>query len=209
MNAGSKNGMPPVTGAVLAGGRSRRMGQDKAFLPGRKKTLLEDTLDVMAGLFPEVLISGGDQRLSAYGRRVLPDEAPSRGPLSGLCAVLKAASHEYLFLAACDLPLFSAAAVTELWRHVLENPEALAVIPVAAGRLQPLHAFYHRDLLPTLEKNLERENLKLAKIFANEPFAGAFRLVPFTGEPAAAIAANVNTPEEWAAAREILSALND
>jgi molybdopterin-guanine dinucleotide biosynthesis protein A len=181
------------------------MGRDKAFLPGREKTLLEDTLKVLSGLFPEVLLSGGDPRLAAYGYRVLADEVPDQGPLGGLCTVLKAAAYDYVFLAACDLPLFSAAAVSELWLRGRETPGALAFIPKTTGLTHPLHAFYHRDLLPALEDNLRRGQLKMRQVFAAGSPADVLCLAPFTGELAAAISTNVNTPQEWAAARALFS----
>jgi molybdopterin-guanine dinucleotide biosynthesis protein A len=197
MAAGAeKGGLLPVTGVLMAGGRSRRMGQAKAFLPGREKTLIEDTLEVMAGLFPEILISGSDPRLSTFGYRALADEMPGRGPLGGLCTVLRAAAHEYVFLAACDLPFFCAEAVRELWRRGREEGPAGALIPMAGGRLHPLHAFYSREILPLLTFNLERGNLKINRIFADAP--GMLRVTPFTGEFADFIATNVNTPEEYA-----------
>lgn len=185
--------MIPATAVLIAGGKSRRMGTDKAFLPGRTRSLWEDITSSLELIFPEVLISGNDPRYSAAGYRVFADEEPGLGPLGGLCRVLREASYPYIFVTACDLPFFNNAAPLALWEA---RQGALAVIPKTAECYHPLHAFYHRDLLPVFTENLSQRKLKIITII-QELDDSLVKYVEFDGDLGRSIATNVNTPAEW------------
>ena len=129
---------------VLAGGKSQRMGRDKASLLWEGKTMLERTLGMLLPEFPEIVLVGRtfpdlDPKVHA-----LTDELPGQGPLGGLVTALSASGREWNFLVACDMPFLDPLVFRTLWeyRHL-----AQAVVPVSAGRCQPLCGLYHRGTL--------------------------------------------------------------
>ncbi len=145
----------PGAAVVLAGGRSRRLGRDKAELPWEGRTLLEVVAARLAGLFGEVVVVGGVRRrrlgLPRVSQRL--DLLPGRGPLGGLVTGLLALPGRPVFACACDLPLLDPEAVRRLAAVALPALERGhgAVIPLVAGRRQFLHAFYGpRALAPLL-----------------------------------------------------------
>ena len=107
--------MNRVSAILLAGGRSSRMGRDKAGLPFQGMTLLEWQVQKLQGLgIKDIMLSG--PRREAPGVRVVPDEFPGRGPLSGLHACMKAASYPDCLVLSVDVPLVPLPALTELVR---------------------------------------------------------------------------------------------
>ena len=149
-------------GVVLAGGTSRRMGQDKALLrSGAGPTLLERTVaTVHAAGLREVVLSVStveqgrtwrDAVPAVAGLRLVVDAGPGRGPLGGLHAALTAFPYQHVLLVACDMPRLDVAAL----RALLEKPrDADAVVPRVAGREQPLHALYGPACLPVAARLL-------------------------------------------------------
>jgi molybdopterin-guanine dinucleotide biosynthesis protein A len=135
---------PPFSAVVLAGGRSTRMGRDKALLPlpdGR--TLLARQLDVLrtAGA-AEVLVSARpEQHLPLEGARLIPDCEPDRGPLGGIASALAAATHDHLLVLAIDLPRMSAEFLAGL---VAAAPAGRGLVPLLGGEPEPLAALYPR-----------------------------------------------------------------
>src|ERR1700740_2341073 len=96
--------MPHCSGFVLAGGRSSRMGTDKAFLELDGRSLLVRSLELLRALTPEVCIVGPAEKFSAYGP-VIEDVYARRGPLAGIQAALTASTTELNLILAVDLPL--------------------------------------------------------------------------------------------------------
>lgn len=142
---------PRFSGAVLAGGRSRRFGSDKARHPYHGRTLLEHALAALDGA-DEKLVVSGDARAEAPVRAV-GDLRPGFGALSGLHAALAHASHPWVAVIACDMPFL----VPRLWPFLLQRAEeALIVLPEGPAGPEPLAALYHRELLPLLEACMER-----------------------------------------------------
>ncbi|BCK88631.1 putative molybdenum cofactor guanylyltransferase [Sideroxyarcus emersonii] len=126
------------TALVLAGGDSRRMGQDKAALILDGKTLLERVTAVMQQVFPKVIVSVRQLR-SDVGVPQVCDAQAASGPLAGLIAGLAEADTSWVFAVACDMPFVT--------REIVLHLAALrggyqAVVPVVGGHLQPLAAFY-------------------------------------------------------------------
>lgn len=140
-------------GAVLAGGRSSRMGRDKAMTPFRGEPLIARPLAALreAGA-AEIVVVGGDQSsIPELGVELVPDRHPGAGPLGGLITALARSPFDLVVVLACDLPLLPADVVRTLVRE-LGGSTAPALVPVVEGRLQPMTAAYRRGIEPRLRE---------------------------------------------------------
>jgi len=142
---------PDVTGLILAGGASRRMGVDKAFLEIDGVPLIERIHRVLAPLFAEVLIAAGAPapERGPFPARVLHDDTPGQGPLGGLVAGLKAARTPWVFMVACDMPSLDPKVIARIVEARAEG--LLAVVPESPGGPESCHALYARAALPVIE----------------------------------------------------------
>ena len=139
---------PSVEAFVLAGGLSRRMGQDKALLRIKGQSLLEIALAKL----PAARIAAARSDLSSYAA-IVPDLHPGCGPLSGIEAALAASAALLNLFLPVDLPLLPGRFLLWMVRRA-EVTGALGTIPRIGGRPQPLCAVYHRDLLGPLTASL-------------------------------------------------------
>lgn len=128
---------------VMAGGDSRRMGQDKANLVLGERTLLQNVVATLRPLFPQVIVSVRQPRPEVDLPQVRDDPAHS-GPLAGLAAALEQATTPWIFAVACDMPFLSPAVVEYL---ASQRADCQAVVPVVGGFPQPLAAFYAKSCL--------------------------------------------------------------
>lgn len=152
-----------MTGIVLAGGKSSRMGFNKAFIEFEGRRLIEATVDCLRALFPEVLIIANDPPRYAYlGVKVIPDLIPDSGSLGGIYTGLSAASDPTGFFVACDMPFLNADLITLLVREA-EGWDV--VVPRVNGEMQPLHAVYAKSCLPLIKESIEASVLKIARFF--------------------------------------------
>ncbi|MDR0576606.1 MAG: molybdenum cofactor guanylyltransferase [Candidatus Accumulibacter sp.] len=135
------------TGLILAGGDSRRMGRDKTALEFGGRTLLARAIDLMQGVFPQVLVSVRHARGDIAATQVF-DELPDAGPLAGLCAGLACSRTPWVFVMAADMPFLEAGVIRELAARRDDGHEA--VVPVVGDVPQPLAAYYATTALPTL-----------------------------------------------------------
>ena len=146
-----------VTGVVLAGGRSTRMGgQDKGLVEFRGKTLIEHVIEAFAPQVDELLINANrnTDRYELYGYTVITDTLPDYpGPLAGMMSGLTYAAHEYVVFVPCDVPLLPTDLVMQLLQGVQASGKRVAVAH-DGKRLQPLHALVHRDCRESLETYL-------------------------------------------------------
>lgn len=134
------------TAVILAGGDSRRMGQDKASLPLHGRTLLQHVADSVARVFPQVIVSVRRPRADLDLPQVC-DTLPEGGPLAGLAAALERIETPWLFAAGCDMPFLAPAVIEALARRRAGHQ---AVVPVVQGHPQPLAAFYARECLDAI-----------------------------------------------------------
>jgi molybdopterin-guanine dinucleotide biosynthesis protein A len=141
---------PDITGLILAGGASRRMGTDKAFLEIDGVPLIVRVHAVLAPLFAEVLIAAGSRtpERGPFPAPVLYDETPGQGPLAGLVAGLKAARTPWLFMVACDMPNLDPKTIARIAAE--RTDRLLAVVPESAGGPESCHALYARAALPVI-----------------------------------------------------------
>lgn len=193
-----------ITGFVLAGGRSSRMGRDKAQVPWGRDTLLSHACRQMGRAVAETYIVGGAQ--SAGGCAVLPDSFSGRGPLAGIHSALKHSRTDWNLVLAVDLPLVTSALLGFVAESCDELNDAVAVR--LGGHFQPLCAAYHRRLLPEIESRLQAKDLSIHRLLeaASTRIMEERELISagFRGE----ILLNVNTPEDLERAKELAGTLH-
>ena len=149
-----------IGGYVLAGGRSTRMGRDKALVELAGKPLVARAVEKLRRLCADVSIAGSPA-LAAFAP-VVPDLHPGCGPLSGIEAALAHSTHDWNLVLAVDMPLMPTAILeAEFVRAALSaQPPPIALIHTVDGRDQPLCAMYHRSLLPFVSRFLEAGEYK-------------------------------------------------
>ncbi|MGQ0570594.1 MAG: molybdenum cofactor guanylyltransferase [Armatimonadota bacterium] len=141
--------MSDLTGIVLAGGQSRRMGTNKAFVNVDGVPMIERVLRALDAGCAEILIVAKDPAGYAHlGPRVIADESSEQTPLVGVCSGLRVATTPWAFVAACDLPYLSPEAVRLLARLALGYD---AAVPRIRALWHPLHAVYARAALPLID----------------------------------------------------------
>jgi molybdopterin-guanine dinucleotide biosynthesis protein A len=148
----------PLGGFVLAGGRSTRMGRDKALVEFEGRPLIERALASVRTVADWARIAGDRADLARFAP-VVEDRKHESGPLAGIHAALVSTNTDWNIFLPVDLPLLPAGLLRWMVNRV-ERTGALATVPVLAGVPQPLVAVYHRALLPGLERSLEAGDLK-------------------------------------------------
>ena len=135
-------------GVILAGGRSSRMGADKALLPLGGRPLIELTIDILLNAGLPISISGSRIDLGILAP-ILADMGPAQGPLTGICSSLRALPAQWVVLLTVDMPLVPSVLV-QLMLEAAIYGNAAVVLPSFADRLHPFPCVLHHDLLPGL-----------------------------------------------------------
>lgn len=183
-------------GFVVAGGRSARMGRDKALLPWGTTTLLDHAIGRLRALVRDVrVLSGTEARYAERGVPVLTDAATGGGPLAGVLAGLEAAAGVPALFLAVDLPFVP---VPLLARLLDGLGEADAVVPVTADGPHPLCAAYAATCVAPIRRRLDAGELKMTAFW---PDVRVQELkdseLSVFGEPAELLF-NLNSPEDYA-----------
>ena len=186
-----------LAGAVIAGGKSRRMGRDKRLLVLEGRTLLERAVELLRSVCDEFFFVSPDPPPVPLAALHVADRLEGLGVLGGIHAALAAARADRVLCIAADTPLLTAG-----WLRLLESgcrKSGRPCVPLIGGRVHPVPGCYPRPLLTRVEGSL-RGGRAAAKLFLQE--TGAH----FIGEEEAAAAGcapsaltNINTPEEWEA----------
>jgi molybdopterin-guanine dinucleotide biosynthesis protein A len=178
-------------GFVLAGGKSSRMGSDKAVLPFKGITLVEHVAAQVHEAAGNVTLVGDPARYSNFSYPVIRDIFPARGPLSGIHAALAASQSDWNLIVACDMPEVTAAFLTRLI-HRAERGNAHAVIPAGpSGRPEPLCAAYSHRALDEIARALDRGIRKVTDALTGLD-------IDLWRVPDSRQFHNLNTPAEWA-----------
>jgi molybdopterin-guanine dinucleotide biosynthesis protein A len=152
-----------MTGVLLAGGKSRRMGQDKRFLDLQGRSLLERSLSTMKEMFHEVLIVVAqplDENI-AQGAQVVIDKIPNCGSLGGLLTGLFFSRYPRIFVAACDMPFLNKEVIYFMAQR---DPSSDIVVGNLIQGPQPMHGFYSKRCLPFLEERAKARDLKIQNL---------------------------------------------
>jgi molybdenum cofactor guanylyltransferase len=150
---------------ILAGGKSLRMGTDKAFVEVDGENLLARALDLARSVSSDVCIVGSRDKFARFAP-VVEDIFHDHGPLAGIHAALRASRRELNLVLAVDTPWISQAFLRYVIRQAEDAPQATVVVPRSAGRLQPLCALYRREFAEVAESALASGHNKIDPLFA-------------------------------------------
>ena len=187
-----------VTGVVLAGGRALRMGgRDKAFAAVGGEPIAARTIRLFRSLFPQVLVATNrPDRYRTFAIDTVSDVFPGCGPLAGIHAALRVATHPHVFVAACDMPGLDAEVIRFLLARI---GDADAVVPRWDHDIEPLHAVYSVRLLPLIEESLRAGRYAMREFLprVRVDYVTEHELRDIRGTARSML--NVNTPEDLAA----------
>ena len=180
-----------AAGFVLTGGRSTRMGRDKALLPVDGTTLLERTAAVVGEVAGSVTLIGAPARYGHLDLMCLEDRIADCGPIGGLYTALAASGAEWNLIVACDMPGLTAGFLSELLSAARQH-DATCLVPETESGLHPLCAVYHRRALAAVEAAIKSKCFKMHDLLK----VLEARCWPVAE---AALVDNLNTPLEWSA----------
>lgn len=195
-----------VTGVLLAGGKSRRMGQDKRWLEVGGRPLFHRVLSALEGLFQDILIVVAEPlpQLEGITHRVVTDLIPNCATLGGLYTGLSCAGSRRIFAVGCDMPFLSPKAITQM--TALDRQADVVMAELATG-LQPLHAVYSKACLPHMERMAKAGQLKVQELVQAPGLS--VRIVTErdvrAADPEGLSFLNVNTPADIEFVRKLLA----
>jgi len=175
---------PETSGILLAGGKSARMGEEKATLAIDGQTFLSCQVGKIRTL------GIGDIVISGFGEGMVPDDEPGCGPMGGLKSCLRKIKNSSALVLPIDVPLVTTELLTALLTEHEKN-EAPVTIVSHQGKIEPLIGVYDRSLLPQMERLLKEKRYSLRALFA----CCACNVLPWEKEERQFF--NCNTPEEY------------
>ena len=197
-----------ATGVVLAGGRSTRMGQDKAALLLGGEPLLRRAVRRLHCALAEVIVAGPAELAALVpGVRIVADTQPGQGPLAGIGSALRATTTSWIFAVACDMPFVAPDLVRAMVDLALTSPDVDAVVLRAAHGTEQLHAVYGTSCLPALEAQLAAGDRALHHLFSTIRVREVPQAVAAHYDPDGLSVFNANAPEDWSRAQAIFQQL--
>lgn len=190
-----KDHIANVTAVILAGGRSSRMGSNKALLPYRGGLFIESIHRLLRTMFPEViLVTNNPEQFNMLPCRKVPDLFEQMGVLAGIHSGLYHSSNHSIFAVACDMPYLR----ESLIRSMASRFEAGGVlIPETPGGLEPLHAFYSKECLGAIEKTLLSGQRRIISFFDRIAVSRMTMELVAIHDPLFASFVNINTPGDY------------
>jgi molybdopterin-guanine dinucleotide biosynthesis protein A len=191
-----------MTGVILAGGASKRMGEDKAFLSLGETVIIERVMGVLSSLFGRVFIVTDDpKKYASFDVEAVADVYPGIGALGGIHTGLFYARDEAAFFCACDMPFI----LPDLVKYIIsKRGRAAAAVPVVGGNYEPLFSVYGKKCIRHIEAAIEGGEKRIVSFFP------AVRIQEITEEELRAVdpelvsLMNINTPEDLARARRMI-----
>ncbi|RJP66616.1 MAG: molybdenum cofactor guanylyltransferase [Candidatus Abyssobacteria bacterium SURF_17] len=193
---------------ILAGGKSTRMGRNKALLDFGGETLIERVFRILQEAFEQVIISANDTRAYEFlGAHVVRDVFADAGSLAGIHAGLLHARGQHCFIVACDMPFVNVELVRYLHGFTTDFdvviPQSRYSEPSRTG-LEPLHSFYSRNCIPHIEEQLRSNNLRIIDFFDQVNVRRVTIDEVRACDPEELSYFNINTPEKYELAKKKL-----
>jgi len=191
----------PVTSIVLAGGRSSRLGKDKAFLEVKGQFLIERILRRLGQISEEIIIVANEvDRYEQFEGIVISDVYPGKGALGGIFSGLRTATHHHTLVVACDMPFLN----VSLLRYMQGlAPSHDVVIPRLGELTEALHAIYSKNCLPFIERQLRVGDLRIVHFFPRVRVRYLEQEEMEAFDPEHLSFYNINSEEDLKNAREI------
>ncbi|MEI7501320.1 MAG: molybdenum cofactor guanylyltransferase [Bacteroidota bacterium] len=181
------------TAIILAGGKSRRMGINKALVLYLGRPLITYSIDLAKMFTSDILISANSDDLDCLGFPVLKDELKVNTPLAGIHAGIKASQTDWNLILTCDMPNVTHSLIRYLIAGLDENVQQ--VLPAHDTFIEPLCGFYNRRLIPLIESNIKKRKLSPRQLFKVAPH----RIIPvdhLPGKDMATLFKNMNSQED-------------
>ncbi len=152
-----------VTGILLAGGKSSRMGKDKALIKYGDETFMSTSLKKLHKLFDEVIVVADNiEKYNIENTKIIQDIYPKMGPMGGIHAALKSSKNDWIFVIPCDMPMWQPFLVEEILKHRLDYD---IVVPLINDHMEPLFALYKKTCIPGLEQCLSNNIIKVLELY--------------------------------------------
>lgn len=184
-----------MTGIILAGGKSSRMGFNKAFIDIDGKPIIYKTVNLFKELFDEIIVVTNDpcgyEELNCL---TVADIFKGAGSLGGIYTGLFHSSSEYNFVAACDMPFLNKEAIT----RIIKLSEGWnATVPYIMARYHPLHAVYSKKCIKPIEEMIKAKDLRIANLFQKVK-TRKIGEIEWTGSETLSSLDNINTKKDLA-----------
>lgn len=151
-----------ITGIILAGGLSTRMGKDKGLIRFRGKMLIEHVLGILSDICGDIIISSNNPDYGQFGHRVIPDRFDFHAAINGIYSALEKSNTPHNLVVSCDTPFIT----TEYLKKILaKSPGNDFVSPIwSTERLEPLCAYYNKSIVGVLGNQISKKNYKLHEL---------------------------------------------
>jgi len=150
--------MTKLTGIILAGGKSSRMGTDKGMIDFKGKKLIEYAIEIISSLVDDIIIIANENSYSSLGYKVFKDSIKEIGPLGGIITALQNTNTEKNIILSCDMPFVNKG----LLQYLINKSEGFDItVPIHNNRTEQLLGVYSKTCLKTFLAQAEKNNLAL------------------------------------------------
>lgn len=181
------------SGILLAGGKSKRMGEDKAFIKYREKELFRYPLEILEQYCDEIIISSSNPYFNNTGHLVCPDEVPGIGPIGGIHTCLKRTKNEYSIVLGCDTPLIDHQSINELIKNIKNHNIIVAIN--SNGYPESLIGIYNKNSLVLMGIMIEKKNYKMSDLLKDENTL--YHKFSYSNSKLTQLFSNINTKEDF------------
>lgn len=152
-----------ITGIILAGGKSSRMGSDKGLTLFNNKPLINYVIDVLQPLCEKIIISANNSEYDKFGYDVIKDIVPDSGPMGGIYSALMHSTTDVNIVLSCDSPFVK----TQTFEYLLEKYDDTDIcVPMqSSGKYEPLCGIYKKSVIPYFKEFIENKNYKIPMVF--------------------------------------------
>jgi molybdenum cofactor guanylyltransferase len=191
---------------ILSGGKSSRMGTNKALLKLNEKTTIERMVDILKIYFDDIVLVTNDMESYQFlGVKMVSDHYPGKGPLAGFHAGLMASDYDVNFITACDMPFISGELAATLV-NMIDHYDAL--VPVINGKMQTLCAVFQKKSVAKIEECIENGRLPIKHLLEhlNVLYVTEKELQAYSNIDMERVFFNMNHPHEYEDAKKWLQA---
>ncbi len=184
-----------ISGIILSGGKSKRMGQNKAFIKINGIPIIQRIYNLFKKLFEEIIIVTNEKELFLnFDAKIYSDIIPQKGALGGLYTGLFFSSFKYSFCVACDMPFLSESLITFLLNKIEDDLDV--IVPQTEDGFHPLHAIYSKRCVEPIKKIIDENKYKIIDLYplVNVKIVNEKEFLFL--DPKKESLLNINTPEE-------------